>query len=80
MSSGRDIGDAHVEALQAYLSNLRGANVALSRRGDKVHLTAVAKACGFNREVLYQNPRCKAASRRSRGQLGFDRLGDEDGR
>jgi hypothetical protein len=74
MSSGRDIGDAHVEALQAYLSNLREANVALPRRGGKVHLSAVAKACGFNREVLYQNPRCKALLAEAAANLGLTAL------
>jgi hypothetical protein len=74
MSSGRDIGDAHVEALQTYLSKLRGANVALPHRGGKVHLTAVAKACGFNREVLYQNPRCKALLAEAAANLGLTAL------
>lgn len=69
--SGKDIGDGHVEALRSYLNDLNAAGGRLPHRGGKVHLTAVAKACGFNREVLYQNPRCKALLTEAATSLGL---------
>ncbi len=39
-----------------------------------MHLTAVAKACGFNREVIYQNPRCKALLAEAAANLGLTAL------
>lgn len=70
-SSGRDIGDGHVEALRNYLGGISASGGGLPHRGGKVHLTAVAKACGFNREVLYQNPRCKALLTEAATSLGL---------
>lgn len=57
--SGRQKGDQNVEALKIYLARLLAANEALPAHGGKINITAVALACGFKREVLYQNPRCK---------------------
>jgi hypothetical protein len=60
INGGRKAGQAHVAALGAYLDGLRHWGQNIPQRAGKVNFTAVTRSCGFNREVLYQNPRCKA--------------------
>ncbi|MGE0768928.1 MAG: hypothetical protein AB7L90_21000 [Hyphomicrobiaceae bacterium] len=57
--SGRQKGDHNFEALKGYVLRLKAAGEGLPARAGKLNVTAIALACGFNREVLYQNPRCK---------------------
>jgi hypothetical protein len=59
-NGGRQAGDEHVAALSSYLAGLSQDGEGVPQRAGKLNFTAVARACGFNREVLYQNPRCKA--------------------
>lgn len=54
--SGRIIGQQHTEALKEHLESLS----ALPVRGGKLNATALAKGCGFDRQVLYKNPQCRA--------------------
>ncbi len=53
------IGKEHIDALTRYIEGLRETNSGLPSRSGKVNVAAVATACGFNREVLYQNPHCR---------------------
>jgi hypothetical protein len=53
--SGRAIGDTHAAALEAFLE----ATPRLPHRGGGVNATAIARACGFDRQVLYKNSRCR---------------------
>ena len=53
--SAQDVAAENVERLRKYLSGIE----ALPSRGGQLNATAVARACGFDRGVLYQNPECK---------------------
>ncbi|WP_287849715.1 DUF6262 family protein [Acidiphilium sp.] len=68
---GRQTGEAHVASLAAYLASLRDNRQGLPVRSGKVNSSAVAHACGFNREVLYQNPRCKEMLTQATTELGI---------
>ncbi len=52
--SGREMGRENAARLQDYLSGIDS----LPTRGGKVNISAVAVACGFNRQVLYKNEIC----------------------
>lgn len=52
-------GTKHVQVLKGYLAGLKAEREGLPGRAGKVNVSAVATACGFNREVLYQNPTCR---------------------
>jgi hypothetical protein len=47
---------AYEAALQRYLDELRGTGGALPRVGDRPNKVAIAKACDFGRDVLYNLP------------------------
>lgn len=49
--SGREIGADYVARLNTYLSSV---DVIPSRAG-KANMTAIAEACGFDRQTLYKN-------------------------
>lgn len=59
-ASGREIGERHVEALRAYLERLEAADEPLPVRNGRTNLSAIAIACGFDRQTLYKNPTAKA--------------------
>lgn len=53
----RDVREArYLTALRQYLSGLRSTGEPLPRRAGKPNKIAIAKACGFNRNVLYTRP------------------------
>ncbi len=54
--SGAAIGADNLEALRRYLEGLEEDGHPLPRRANEPNRTAIAKACGFDRQVLYQNP------------------------
>lgn len=58
--SGPALGAENVEKLRAYLDDLRERGVPLPMRGGEVNRSAIALACGFNRQVLYVNEGAKA--------------------
>lgn len=68
---GRQAGEEHLLALCEYLRRLAEAGEGVPERAGKANVTAVALACGFNREVLYQNPRCKAVLAEAVVRLGL---------
>lgn len=69
--SGRQKGDRNFDALKAYVIRLKAAGEGLPSRAGKLNVTAIALACGFNREVLYQNPRCKGLLSEALQHLGL---------
>jgi hypothetical protein len=74
--SGREQGAENVKKLVAYLSSVE----ALPERGGKVNTTAVAEACGFDRQTLYKNPNAKQVLEdavKSKGLVGIKNR-DED--
>lgn len=57
--SGSEIGAENVERLQRYLADLENEGRKLPERGGRVNISAIALACGFDRQVLYKNPAAK---------------------
>jgi hypothetical protein len=54
--SGQQIGQENTDRLKAYLDALRLAGLSLPLRKGRPNLSAIAAACGFDRQVLYHNP------------------------
>lgn len=54
--SGPEIGAENVARLQTYLDGLAATGEALPMRAGKPNMSAIALACGFDRQVLYKNP------------------------
>lgn len=76
--SGSEIGAENVERLQRYLESLRQEGRKLPERGGKANFSAIALACGFDRQVLYKNPAAKRLLDDALQQLGLaEAAGDE---
>ncbi|TCU75433.1 hypothetical protein EDE08_103656 [Bradyrhizobium sp. R2.2-H] len=76
--SGSEIGAENVERLQGFLESLRQEGRKLPERGGKANFSAIALACGFDRQVLYKNPAAKRLLDDALQQLGLaDAGGDE---
>ncbi|NYZ13378.1 hypothetical protein HL658_12525 [Azospirillum sp. RWY-5-1] len=56
--AGRAAAKENVAALRRYLEEMEEKGEALPRRGGQLNMSAIAKAVGVNRQVLYQNPEC----------------------
>lgn len=54
--SGAEIGAENVARLQTYLDGLASTGEPLPMRAGKPNMSAIALACGFDRQVLYKNP------------------------
>lgn len=54
--NGRQKGADNVERLLKYLKRLKEADTRLPASGGKPDKSAIALACGFNRQTLYNNP------------------------
>ncbi len=54
--SGRDVGVENVRKLKVYLDSADS----VPARNGKVAITALAEACGVDRQALYRNPAAKA--------------------
>lgn len=80
--SGPLAGVENVEKLRAYLDDLRERGVPLPMRGGEVNRSAIALACGFNRQVLYVNEGAKAlldeAVAGAGLMVGLERAEDDD--
>ncbi|MBB4585578.1 hypothetical protein GGE50_001444 [Rhizobium leguminosarum] len=55
----QQISEENYAKLETYIERLQAAGLKLPSRGGKVNKTAVATACGFNRETFDQNDRFK---------------------
>lgn len=53
--SGQQIGAENVVKLKSYLNSVD----AIPARAGKANITGIAKACGFDRQVLYNNDEAK---------------------
>ena len=69
--SGRQIGAEHVERLRRCLEGDDG----LPMRGGQPNITAIARICGFDRQVFYTNPECKRLLARALGSSLTGRVG-----
>jgi hypothetical protein len=70
--SGPQKGAENAERLRAYLAGLGGEGRALPERGGKVNVSAIAMACGFDRNVLYTNPAARALLEGALSTLGLE--------
>lgn len=68
--SGGEIGERHVAALRAWLNDLEAAGQLLPTRNGRINLSAIAIACGFDRQALYKNPAARALPEEAVGRLG----------
>ncbi len=57
INSFQQVSEENYVRLEAYLDRMESAGLKLPSRGGKVNKTAVATACGFNRETFTQNKR-----------------------
>ena len=53
--SGREQGAENVAKLESYLSTVDS----IPERNGKANMSAIAEACGFDRQTLYKNPKAK---------------------
>ncbi|TBG89594.1 hypothetical protein ELG67_11085 [Rhizobium leguminosarum] len=53
----QQVSEDNYARLEEYLDRLKAAGLKLPSRGGKVNKSAVATACGFNRETFTQNKR-----------------------
>lgn len=58
--SGSAVGAENVKRLKTYLADLEKEGRPLPMRGGEPNRSAIALACGFDRQVLYKNPSAKA--------------------
>ncbi|OQP88181.1 hypothetical protein BTR14_01615 [Rhizobium rhizosphaerae] len=80
------ISEENYKKLLAYIGHIRSAGLAFPSHNGKVNKTAVAVACGFNRETFDQNERfrdCLAAAVTELGlqieeQVASDKLNSAD--
>jgi hypothetical protein len=54
--SGQQIGRENTDRLKAYLDSLKLAGLSVPQWNGRPNLSAIAAACGFDRQVLYHNP------------------------
>jgi hypothetical protein len=66
------LGTENVVRLESYLNALAEHGRRLPAKGDKVNVSAVALACGFDRAVLYQNPSAREILQKAAVNIGLD--------
>jgi hypothetical protein len=69
--SGVEIGRQHAERLCDYLDSLKTEGKSLPSRNGRPNYSAIALACGFNRQVLYKNPACAELMNSAVSELGL---------
>ena len=69
--SGAQIGAENLLKLQDYFRQIEreGGQVPLTKDG-RPNLSAIALNCGFDRQVLYNNPKCKELIQEKLGTIG----------
>lgn len=72
LNSFQQISDDNYRRLEEYIARLREADLKLPSRGGRVNKTAVATACGFNRETFNQNKRFENLINAAVEELGLD--------
>lgn len=74
--SGAAVGAENVARLRAYVDGLRAAGERLPERAGKPNVSAIALACGFDRQVLYKNPGARDLLAKAADELGLDASGE----
>lgn len=70
--SGAEAGAENVRRLEEYLEALAAEGRPLPWRNGKPNHSAIALACGFDRQVLYKNPGAKRLLVEAVAELGLD--------
>ncbi|WP_417431396.1 DUF6262 family protein [Kiloniella sp.] len=65
--SGKQAGEENVEKLRHYLNAID----AVPERSGKANISAIAEACGFQRQVLYKNPAAKELLEKAIAEKGL---------
>ena len=68
----QQVSEENYAKLEEYLGRLKAAGLRLPSRGGKVNKTAVATACGFNRETFNQNERFNVRLLQGATELGLE--------
>ncbi|MER9338148.1 hypothetical protein NKJ06_29995 [Mesorhizobium sp. M0293] len=72
LNTFQQISEENYGSLLQYIQRLRDAQLKLPSRGGRVNKTAVATACGFNRETFAQNKRFEKLLSDAVEELGLD--------
>ena len=78
--SGFQVGVEYVERLKRYFADVATEGRPLPARGGKPNASAIALACGFDRQVLYKNPAAKELFDKAVRELGIEPAADHDKR
>lgn len=70
--SGRQVGAENVERLRVYLAELKSSGARLPSRRHQPDKSAIAIACGFNRQTLYNNPEAVALLDEAVTEIGLE--------
>jgi hypothetical protein len=70
--SGQQIGVENAEKLRDYLTNLKSKGARLPSHYGKADKSAIAVACGFNRQTLYNNPEAVALIEQAVHDIGLE--------
>ncbi|WP_160010456.1 hypothetical protein [Rhizobium sp. 18055] len=70
-TSSQAVSEQNYAKLLEYIERLRRAKLRFPEHGGKVNKTAVATACGFNRETFAQNARFERALNEGVDELGL---------
>ncbi len=68
----QQISEENYAKLETYVERMQAAGLKLPSRGGKVNKTAVATACGFNRETFDQNTRFEKRLIKAVEDLGLE--------
>ena len=74
--SGFQVGAEYVERLKRYFADVASEGRPLPARGGKPNASAIALACGFDRQVLYKNPAAKELFDKAVRELDVERAAD----
>ncbi|WP_370139957.1 MULTISPECIES: hypothetical protein [unclassified Bradyrhizobium] len=76
--SGSVLGAENAEILKNYLEALEREGRPLPMHAGEPNVSAIALACGFNRQVLYKNPAAAALLAAARAKLPAAAAGEEE--
>lgn len=68
----QQISEDNYSRLEEYIRRLKEGNLKLPSRGGRVNKTAVATACGFNRETFNQNTRFDECLAEAVNEIGLE--------
>jgi hypothetical protein len=76
MRNSRQIGEDNLCKLQNYIASLESAGKKFPSRAGNPNVSAIASACGFDRQVIYKNDKCKKLFEDSIRDIGIADIND----